>query len=706
MIIDKVIVNNFYCFLGENTLDFSRGLNIISALNAGGKSQLFNAFYWTFFNTIYVDNDHGKKEWKSHNNLIVCPDKLRVDAKRNETIKSSIEITLTAEFHLNDEPQNELVTYTFLKAVVYEKSPNNSLIPIQKPELTISYVKDGETEFIPSHQHSWFLEKIFPSSIRKFMWYQGETMDELYDFSNPTTLKNAIKEISYFPMYDNMEKIVKAASSSIDKKVEKELRDQNKLSATQQQLISSINTATTKIEGKEKAIEDLKKEIDKLNDDIAEVEHNLKGYDKYRDLKEQLVKYESDLEYTKKKIDDVDVNIKETLINKWMLNGCAELIKVSEKNLSLLNEEIQEFQQSNNPIPLSLPGPEYVEKMLVDHTCYICEREVVEDTPPYEALKRRLNDFENNANYKVLQDNYTELNRARRRLVSELPDIVSEIEQSNKERDALIKKRNSLNRKIKELYENSGQEDGTKIISGAMTATQMLSKIQSFRISISTKTRNLDFIQRELDQLKEELTRSKSERDRLLKGVDTNIVESVASDYIKMFVKAIGKLRTIAYTQLIKEIQDESNRLYTLYLGGKPQGEIQIDNGIRIVDRQTKEILSELNTAELVAQKIAVANAFLSLSERKMKRSYPIVADAPTSDFDPDNTYSLTVNIGHSFDQMIIMSKDYSALTNAKREELIRTAEIQKFYEFKNDKIDPIGADSRTNRKTFITVIK
>jgi len=687
-------------------LSFSKGLNIISALNSGGKSQLFNAFYWTFFNTIYVDNDHGKKEWKSSNHLIVCPDKLRVESKQNETIKSSIEITLSAEFHLNDEPQDEIITYTFLKEVTYEKTVTNTLIAVLKPELTISYVKDGETEFIPSHQHSWFLEKIFPSSIRKFMWYQGETMDELYDFRNPSTLKNAIKEISYFPLYDNMEKIVKAASLSIDRKVEKELKDKNKLTSTQQNLIASISNITNKIESKEKTIEDLKKDIDKLNDDVAEVEHDLKGYDKYRDLKEQLVKFEADLEYTKKKIDDVDINIKETLINKWMLNGCEELIKGSEPNLSLLNEEIKNYQQYNNPIPLSLPGPEYVERMLMDSICYICEREVVQDTPPFEALKRRLNDFESNANYKVLQDNYTELNRARRRLLNELPDIVSEIEQSNKERENLIKKRNTLNRKIKDLYENSGQEDGSKIITGAMTATQMLSKIQSFRNSMTTKARNLEFVQRELDVLKEELTSSKVERDRLLKGVDTNIVESVASDYIKMFVKAIGKLRAIAYTQLIKEIQDESNRLYTLYLGGKPQGEIQIDSGIKIIDRETKEVLSELNTAELVAQKIAVANAFLSLSEKKMKRSYPIVADAPTSDFDPDNTYNLTVNIGHSFDQMIIMSKDYSGLTEGKRLELIRTANIQKFYEFKNDRIDPNGPDSRTNRKTYITQIK
>jgi hypothetical protein len=58
-------------------------------------------------------------------------------------------------YHLNDEPKDELVSYTFLKKVVYEKS-GVALIVYSRPELTITFVKDGETDFIPTHRHSWF----------------------------------------------------------------------------------------------------------------------------------------------------------------------------------------------------------------------------------------------------------------------------------------------------------------------------------------------------------------------------------------------------------------------------------------------------------------------------------------------------------------------------------------------------------------------
>ncbi|NEM99766.1 AAA family ATPase, partial [Pontibacter burrus] len=55
MIIRQVTITNFFCYLGKNSFEFTEGLNIISAKNGGGKSQFFNAIYWTFFDRIYSE---------------------------------------------------------------------------------------------------------------------------------------------------------------------------------------------------------------------------------------------------------------------------------------------------------------------------------------------------------------------------------------------------------------------------------------------------------------------------------------------------------------------------------------------------------------------------------------------------------------------------------------------------------------------------
>jgi len=708
MIINKVSIQNFFCYLGDNNqLDFAKGLNIISASNGGGKSQLFNAFYWTFFDRVYVDKEGhtGKKEWKTSNNIVVCPDKLMIDCLEGQTINSSVVVSLSSEFHENSDLENEKVEYTFTKSVIYKKT-GDEFIQISKAELTIYYEKDGETEYIPTHQHSMVLEKIFPSSIRKFMWYQGETMDNLYDFSNNITLRNAINEISYYPMYDVMEKIVLSSSKSIDDKIEKELAKHNKLGNQEQALFRDISDSQRNIETKESQIQSLNFEIADLEDDMAELDDKLKGFDEFVQIKTSMVQHEADIKILTEKLENIDILSKESLINTWMLNGCDKLIEAARPNLELLNAEIQRFQATKNPVPVSLPGPEYVEKMLADHMCYICEREVEEDTAPYEALKRRLFDFEQNSNYRVLQDNYTELNRSRARLIRELPGIAEEIKNSDLERRALLKKKNAISKKLRGIFEEVGDDQRENVLKGALSATQLGQKLQTVRSEIARKTKTRDYISGEVLRARETLKEKQALKDAIVKKSDTNLVESEAAEYINMFVISIGMLRGIAYERLIDEIQRESNRLYSLYLGNKQQGRIEIGDGIRIVDEETGEVLTNLNTGELVAQKLAVANSFLSLSAKKLNKRYPILADAPTSELDSENTYNLTVNIGKSFEQIIIMSKDYASFSADRIAKLIDDAEIVKFYKIENNKIDQEGPNSRTNKRSFISTIK
>ncbi len=704
MIINEVRIKNFFCFLDE-CIPFSKGLNIISAKNGDGKSMLFNAFHWVLFDSLYVQNSGSKKDWLTSKSIIVAPDKLYKAALDGDRLTSVVEIDISAPIFGHESHVDTEVKYTFSKSVIYEKN-NSKLITYQKPELAISFVLDGETKYISSHHHNDVIQKIFPTTIRKFMWYQGETMDDLYDFSNPSTLKYAISVISYFPMYDNMDKIVKESVRSIAEKVGKEQSKMKTLTASQHKLISDIRENQRKIDLKEDAVKKIENEIEKLRDDIADIEHKMLDYDKYRDIKDKLNNLERDLAYTKDKIDDAESHIKETLINKWMLNQCDKIINASEAKLNIINLAVQNHQQNTNPIPMSLPGPEYVEKMLTDHKCYICERDVEDGSPAFDALKRRLNDFEKNSNIKILQDNYTELNRIRKRLISEIPSIKSDIEIENDKRDKLIKQRNSLSKKIKEIYETSGDEKGQNITLGASNYSQLFAKFNSYKSSLSTKQNQLNYEVQTLDTLNIEKNKLLEEREKKIKIADTNIVEVVAMEYINLFSKAIGKLKSDAYIKLIAEIQEESNKLYAQYMGGNNQGKIVIEKDIQVVDKETNERIFNFGGAESVIQKIAVAFSFLAISARKFRISYPIITDAPTSDFDPFNTIHFTKSLSNSFEQMIIMSKDYLNLSKEEVSALIKDANIVKYYEFSNELIDKSGIESRTNKRTFITAIK
>ncbi len=135
MIIKNVQIENFFCYVGEENFKFEEGLNIVSAKNSGGKSHLFNAFHWTFFNTIYVDKeeDTSRKEWRSADKVITLPDYVSSNAKRDEILRTSVKIVLSTNFHENEEISGEMIDYHFEKEVKFKKS-ENEIVQISKPE--------------------------------------------------------------------------------------------------------------------------------------------------------------------------------------------------------------------------------------------------------------------------------------------------------------------------------------------------------------------------------------------------------------------------------------------------------------------------------------------------------------------------------------------------------------------------------------------
>jgi DNA repair exonuclease SbcCD ATPase subunit len=708
MIINKVEISNFFCFVGDNFFEFDKGLNIISAKNSGGKSHLFNAFHWTFFDSIYVDKelDTSKKEWKIASRLNVLPDFIIQNSKTNDILKSSIKITLTAEFHMNEEIKNEEVEYHFEREISF-KNIDNKINPVSTTELSIWYVKNGETFFLEKGEHKWFIEIIFPVSIRKFMWFQGETVDELYDFSNPATLKYAINKISYYPIYENLVNVTKKSETSISEKVDKEVKKSKKLTEEQEQVLTNIEYSRNKLTSLEDKKIEVYNELENVKEAIINEEEKLKGFDKYSHLKNALTKYEYDIKSINDKIEGLSIFGKEQFITKWMLNRCDDLIKASKTNIDFLASEVKSQQKSENPVPITLPGPEYVQQMLEDHICYICEREVEDNSPAYYALKARMEDYQNNQIQKILSDNLTELNRAKRNLLNELKEISVEVEKNDAEIEKFLKLRKKSITSRDNLFSDAGISSSSEIMLGSESAEKIYNKIRSLNSSKTALERRLVGYESEKQFEEKSLGDLLSKKSNFITDSEGNdISEAKAQKYIKLIHSVLAALKAQALSNLINEITIESNNLYTKYLGGRTQGEIEIDRGIRIIDKVTRKALTNLNTAELTAQKLAVANSFLSLSSKKMNRSFPLLADAPTSQFDDDNTLFLTENLSSSFAQIIIMSKDYNNLKGDEREAFIKKANISKYYELNNDLIDKSGPDSRTNKKTYKNVVK
>ncbi len=95
-IINKISLKNFFNYYGsyeDNTYVFKEGINIVVADNGAGKSKLFNALLWIFYNEL-LDSDS-----KSIKPIETMGIKVISDMAKNETaIGDLVECGVQIEF--------------------------------------------------------------------------------------------------------------------------------------------------------------------------------------------------------------------------------------------------------------------------------------------------------------------------------------------------------------------------------------------------------------------------------------------------------------------------------------------------------------------------------------------------------------------------------------------------------------------------------
>jgi DNA sulfur modification protein DndD len=206
--------------------------------------------------------------------------------------------------------------------------------------------------------------------------------------------------------------------------------------------------------------------------------------------------------------------------------------------------------------------------------------------------------------------------------------------------------------------------------------------------------------------LVDKLEKLKIDRKKIQGASETKSEYELAEPYADLLIKATKRLKEKAYDRLVSEIESESNKLYYEYLkaNSTSKGKIVIDkenSSVGIEDEGRSIILSKGLTT---AAKMSVINSILYLSSQKIGRSYPLIADAPSSVFDAENTQMYTKKIGETFEQVIIMSKDY---TDNELEKLSKEEHISNIWILESKEIDSKSKDKgRSNFKTYISKIK
>ncbi len=725
MIIKSIELRNFQCYSGsDNLFEFTNGLNVIIGDNGGGKSKLYDAFYWVLYNQIFHTASNKFKDTKFIGEEFVS-DKAKFESSINDTVETMVRSVF-------EDPES-FETITFERTYKITKKDEDVWVVPSDSTLSVYYQDrpfNSKKLISDVEEIDKMKDKILPTKIRPYMWFQGESVNELIDFSKNESLLNAINVLSDIGMYDKLIDIAKLAYNDAVKDLERETK-RNSTDSTKSEKLSIEKTGLIeKIDRCNKEMSQYKENLnvaEKRQEDIISSFDDATRISQYEQEKKEKLKVlqEKEEDYRKKNIE-----LNRSLFNrKWVLKNSGHLAKLyaakfqdyqkerlKKENLFLLAKHADQKMQTR--LPINVPQPIYVEDMLKREICLVCNRTAPKESDAWMAIQELLSDpnlLKNEQDQGVSKHDfrdefsflYERTLMMSGRVQSVDDDIIAiyeEIREEDRRRKEIKQDYESISRSLENLLEDTALSiDTSKGIVNELKDKQNL---------ISTNRNSLEIAKSELIKYESRVVEIDAELQRLSKDRTPNIFQNKVN-LLHDFKLVAESTRERVFDRLIGRLENEANKHFkNITLENNAyQGAIKLvkdSSGKYIPENQDSRgnKLAQLNASNISIIKLAVIMAIIS--EKKSAEAtklYTFITDAPMSIFGENYTIGFCKSANEVYKQSIIMSKDFFSNHNLRERLLTEVKDLGNVYQ-----ITPsLQGDSRASRiklKTNITVIK
>ena len=671
MIIQKIELNNFKSYYGDQVFNFKNGLNIVSGNIGTGKTSLYEAFQWILLDSI------SHKENIDEDFILNKKFELESIQKSNNQIESSVTIFVEEKDILYRIKKENIYS---LKNDVYQILEVNTSISFEEP-------RTGNAKFILDRREvESKLDELFPEKLRKYLLFKGETLNRLIDFSNPNTLEQAVKQISYLPLFSRMSKIIEDIIQKTDRKYKNKIqanaRDQRKFQQLNSELESKQIELTSKKEKYNQAILD----IEGLEEKEKEYTEKLSFIAGFPDLKEE----ENRLEYERKRafdsLETIDKEGKHFFINKWILAKSHPLLDKAELELrKFISWRQNEIAESKEQLELGVPGDHLIKRMIKEKECLVCGTKEADKPNLLEILETHL-DKNKKVNTNILSDEVEDLNEKVMDIVKNISPIkisTSDIKNDlrkhiskNSEKENEIARINEAQKKTTDKINNLIKEKGYRILE--LDPKAITSAIQRVKGDLTTTRSQRDFYDRKVKDLESEIRGLSKKYEELagLEKIDIDAIpEKKSLNYLYEIKKIINKKVSLEKIDLIQKIENEANKIQKSIIQQSKDNDIVVlyvklskeDYSISFVDKDGNP--NPGHGAQETLAKMSLISSVLKLSNEYKGESYPFIVDAPTSNFDDTITKPFIKSVSENFTQGIVILKDIHLEIDAYKKE-------------------------------------
>jgi DNA sulfur modification protein DndD len=677
MLINKISISNFLCYYGsDNQFDFIEGLNIVLGANGYGKSKLYDAFQWVFSDGI-TDNAPRATPGGLKLTSVIKGDLVSEKAKAECAIDESVETKVTVEVEYPRSGSTK--KYQLIRTYRIRRTGEKSWVEPGKSDFQILEFDILSYKPVSPSSYDEVLERLIPVDVRPYVWFQGERgISNLIDTSSNSSLRNVIKRLSDIDRWDKYiqvaEKAYDTARNAFDQELKKSQKNQARISElqTEQRLLEQqIRQLEQQITNASQNQQEAQEKKDAL---LASIEFA----ETINKLTQARNKIEAAYTIAVRQSDAFDEGLSRKLFSdNWVLLGTSSLLEKFEEKLTAYDDAVATrkaaanlTKQANDKLqirlPENVPEPMYVRMMLNEEHCRVCDRPAPKDSDPYNAIASLL----------VSEPESIQSERPRRNLKSffrqfytnglgmknSIDGINQRVQQSMQEqtngREKVRSHKEELDSKSRELQQQeqlSGLTNARDIVNSMNGAVADIQKFEGKLVSDGNDKK----------QKEERLREINNELGKLSEGqVPVHLTQKKA--ILFDLVELAKRVKKTKYQELIQQLENTANEHYRNINAptGAFYGTIRFvetsDGGYRpaILDNDRREV-GNLNTSLVSSLKLSIIMAIVSANKTRNYASfYPLISDAPVSDFDAVKAMTFFKETANTFRQSIVIVKE------------------------------------------------
>lgn len=680
MLINKISISNFLCYYGsDNHFDFVEGLNIVLGANGYGKSKLYDAFQWVFSDGI-TDNAPRATPGGLKLTSLVKGDLASEKAKAECAVGESVETKVIVEVEhprngFPDSPKKYQLIRTYRIRRTDDKSwvePGKSVFQILEFDV-LSYRP------IPEQKYDEVLERLIPVDVRPYVWFQGERgINNLIDTSSNGSLRNVIKRLSDIDRWDKYIQVADKAYDTARNAFDQELKKSQK----NQVRISELQTEQRLLEQQVRQLEQQITNASQNQQDAQEKKDALLASIEFAETINKLTQARNKVEtaYTTavKQSDAFDEGLsRKFFADNWVLLGTSSLLEKFEEKLTSYDDAIairkatanltkQASEKLQIRLPDNVPEPMYVRLMLDEEHCRVCDRSAPKGSEAYDAIASLLLSepeiIQPERPRKNLKSFFRQFYANGLGMKSSIDSINQRVQQSMQEqtngRDRVRLLKEELEAKSRELQQQeqlSGLTNARDIVNSMNGAVSDIQKFEGDLVSDRSKKKQKEDRLREIND----------ELSKLSEGqVPAHLTQKKAVLFdLAELAKRVKKTK---YQELVQQLENTANEHYRNINAptGAFYGTIRFmetsDGGYRpaIIDNDGREV-GNLNTSLVSSLKLSIIMAIVSANKTRNYASlYPLISDAPVSDFDVVKAMTFFKETANTFRQSIVIVKE------------------------------------------------